>query len=236
VAIRQVLADLYALEDGRGARLLPAEDPALSAKVTDLFGPATPRSKLEQFYTLLFHIAQHAATPDDSLSLDLSTAQRLLLSSKVFTDPAFPRHITRIQLARRDRTRPRYRVVFDAPEVRLPLNRGLGFGVFREGMCQHAKALVFYGEFSFTLAAKPSGLEVRDFDKVDLWGSFGSRGLVHVDVNYVAIRSVAFLTGSAMGLVKAKVSRREFDVNRHSFLLALVSRFVTDESVQPLDW
>jgi hypothetical protein len=127
-------------------------------------------------------------------------------------------------------------VVFDAPEVRLPLNHGLGFGVVREGMCQHARELVFYGEFSFTLAMKESGLEVHDFDKVDLFGTFGSRGIVDVDVNYVSIRSVTFMRGSIMGLVKAKISRREFEVNDHSFLLSLLSRVVTDKSVQPIDW
>ena len=57
-----------------------------------------------------------------------------------------------------------------------------------------------------------------------------------VDINYVSIKSVDFLKGNAMGLVKAKVSRKEFDVNQHSFLLDLVTRFVTDKSVQPIDW
>jgi hypothetical protein len=44
------------------------------------------------------------------------------------------------------------------------------------------------------------------------------------------------MRGSAMGLVKAKISRREFEVNEHSFVLAMVARFVTDKSVQPMDW
>jgi hypothetical protein len=126
--------------------------------------------------------------------------------------------------------------MFDKPEVRLPLNRGSGFGVFREGMCQHAKELVFYGSFSFSLAMKNESLEVYDFDNLDLWGTFGSRGVVDVDVNYVSVKSVDFLKGNTMGLVKAKVSRKEFDVNQHSFLLDLVTRFVTDKSVQPIDW
>jgi hypothetical protein len=83
---------------------------------------------------------------------------------------------------------------------------------------------------------KNESLEVYDFDNVDLWGSFGSRGIVDVDVNYITIKSVDFLKGNAMGLVKAKLSRKEFEVNQHSFLLDLVTRFVTDKSVQPIDW
>jgi hypothetical protein len=39
-----------------------------------------------------------------------------------------------------------------------------------------------------------------------------------------------------MGLVRAKVSRKEFEVNQHFFLLELIARFVTDKSVQPIDW
>lgn len=236
VDMAQVLRDLYALEDSRDARLFPAENRALNAKMAKLFDLSTPKSKLEQFYTMLFHIAQHAAARGDRFAVDPSSVRTLLLSSKVFSYPEFPRRITGIELTRRDPARPRYRVTFDASEVRLPLNQGKGFGVVREGMCQHARELVFYGEFSFTLVMKDGGLEVQDFDKVDLFGNFGSRGVVDVDVNYVSIRSVAFMRGSALGLVKAKVSRREFEVNEHSFLLALVTRFVTDNSIQPIDW
>jgi hypothetical protein len=39
-----------------------------------------------------------------------------------------------------------------------------------------------------------------------------------------------------MALVKAKVSRREFEINEHTWLLALLTKFVTDKSLQPLDW
>ncbi len=108
--------------------------------------------------------------------------------------------------------------------------------MYRAGMCQHAKALVFYGSFSFSLTMVKENVEVYDFDNVDLWGSFGLRGLVNVDINYISIRSVEFLEGSTLGLVKAKVSRREFVANQHSFLLELITRFVTDTSVQPIDW
>jgi len=108
--------------------------------------------------------------------------------------------------------------------------------VVREGMCQHAKALVFYGGFSFCLAMQNGNLEVSDFENVDLWGAFGSRGFINLDINYVSVKSVEFLRGNAMGLVKAKISRKEFEVNRHFFLLELISKLVTDKSVQAIDW
>jgi hypothetical protein len=126
--------------------------------------------------------------------------------------------------------------LFEKPEVRLPLNHGWGFGIVREGMCQHAKALVFYGGFTFALQRNGESLDVFDFDGVDLYGHFGTRGLVDIDINYVSVKSVEFLKGTPLGLVRAKVSRREFEVNQHSFWLRVITRFVTDKSLQPIDW
>ena len=234
VDMAQVLRDAYALEDDQHEILFRGPNPALDQALTALFDLSTPKSKLEQFYTMLFHISRYTSHPGDGIALDVPKVVNLLLSTRVFSDPDFPRQIAQVQLDRKDRARPHYRVVFDKSEV--PLNQGLGFGVFREGMCQHAKELVFYGSFSFSLAMKNESLEVYDFDNLDLWGTFGSRGVVDVDVNYVSVKSVDFLKGNTMGLVKAKVSRKEFDVNQHSFLLDLVTRFVTDKSVQPIDW
>jgi len=232
----QVLRDVYALEDNHRETLLRWPNARLDGEMAALFDVSAAKSKLEQFYTMLYYISQDASVPGEEITFNLSTAQTLLLSSKVFSDPEFPRQITRIHLTRTDRARPRYRVEFEKPEVWLPLNRGLGFGVFREGMCQHAKALVFYGSFSFSLVMKDKRLEVYDFDNVDLWGTFGVRGIVDLDLNYVSVRSVDFLSGNAKGLVRAKVSRKEFEVNQHSFLLKLITLFVTDQSLQAIDW
>ncbi|HSB77373.1 MAG TPA: hypothetical protein VLM91_01195 [Candidatus Methylomirabilis sp.] len=236
VNMGQVMVDTYALEDDHQEKLFHRQNRTLDQEMAKLFDRSTPRSKLEQFYTMLFHISRNASHSGDEITFDVAKALNLLLSSKVFSDPNFPRQIVQIHLNRKDRAHPHYQVVFNNPEVRLPLNTGLGFGVFREGMCQHAKALVFYGSFSFSLAMKKTGLEVNDFDNVDLWGTFGSRGIVDVDVNLVSLKSVEFLKGNAMGLVKAQVSRKEFEANHHSFLLKLLTRLVTDKSIQPIDW
>ena len=236
VDVAQVLGDVYALQDDRYAKLFSGPNPTLDRALTALFDLSAPKSKLEQFYSLLFYIATHASHPGEEISFDLPRALTLLLSSKVFSDPEFPRQIARIHLTRKARGRPHYQVGFEKPEVWLPLNKGLGFGIVREGMCQHAKALVFYGSFAFSLGMKSQGLEVSNFDNVDLWGAFGSRGLVDIDVNYVSVKSVEFQNGSLMGLVKAKVSRKEFAINQHSFLLELVTKYLVDKSVQPIDW
>ena len=79
-------------------------------------------------------------------------------------------------------------------------------------------------------------LLVKKFDGVDLFGDFGNRGLINVDIQYVSLRSVEFFTGTMDGRVTAYVSREEFQKNNHSKLLELVTKFVPDRSVQPIDW
>jgi hypothetical protein len=39
-----------------------------------------------------------------------------------------------------------------------------------------------------------------------------------------------------MALVRAKVSRKEFEINEHTWLLALVTKFKTNKSLTTLDW
>lgn len=236
VDMAEVLQDVYALEDMHHIKLFSEPSLRLNQALAALFDLAVPRSKLDQFYSLLFYLDRYASHPGRRITFEISAARRLLLSSKVFSDPAFPSQMTQIELTRTDRSRPRYRVSFEKPEVRLPLNRGWGFGIVREGMCQHAKELVFYGGFAFSLRMNSESLEAFDFDGVDLYGNFGARGLVDIDIGYVSVMSVEFRKGTPLGLVRAKVSRKEFEVNQHSFWLRVITRFVTDKSLQPIDW
>jgi hypothetical protein len=185
---------------------------------------------------MLFYISRYASIEKDEFFLDRDSTIKLLISSEVFTNREFPRRISKVYLSRPNRERPFYKVFFDSDRVELNLNMGDGYGIAREGMRQEAKALVFYGSFSFRLRKKGENVEAFDFEDVDLYGSFGSRGFINVDINYVAVRSVEFHKGSEMALVRAKVSRREFEINEHTWLLALVTRFITDKSLQPLDW
>jgi hypothetical protein len=233
---KQVLEDVYALVDSEGVRLFREENREMDKELMELFDVSILRSKLEQFYTMLFYISKYASIEKDELVIDRDSTIRLLISSKVFSNPEFPKRISRVFLVRKNREKPFYKVSFDGNEVKLDLNKGDGYGISREGMRQQAKALVFYGFFSFRLREKGDNVEAFDFENVDLYGSFGSRGLINVDINYVAVKSVEFHKGSEMALVKAKVSRKEFEINEHTWLLELVTRFVTDKSLQPLDW
>jgi hypothetical protein len=234
--INQVLDDVYALVDTEKVKLFKEKNKEMDKELKELFDVSILRSKLEQFYTMLFYISKYASIDKDELFLDRDSTIKLLISSEVFTDREFPRRISKVYLTRYNRERPFYKVFFDSDRVELDLNRGDGYGIAREGMRQEAKSLIFYGSFSFRLRKKGENVKAFDFEDVDLYGSFGSRGFINVDINYVAVRSVEFHKGTEMALVRAKVSRREFEINEHTWLLALVTKFITDKSLQPLDW
>ncbi len=235
-SIKQVLDDVYALVDTEKVKLFKEKNSEMDKELKELFDVSILRSKLEQFYTMLFYISKYTSIEKDELFLDRDLTIKLLISSEVFSNREFPRRITKVHLSRHNQERPFYKVFFDSDRVELDLNWGDDFDIMREGMNQRAKALVFYGSFSFRLRKKGENVEAFDFEDVDLYGSFGSRGFINVDINYVALRSVEFHKGSEMALVKAKVSRREFEINEHTWLLALVTKFVTDKSLQALDW
>ncbi len=235
-SVEQVLIDVYALVDSENIQLFDQKNEEMDRELIALFDKSILRSKLEQFYTMLYYISKYATIGKDEFNIDRDLTIKLLISSRVFTDREFPQNISSIFLSREKREKPFFKVSFSSDRVELGLNHGDGYGISKVGMKQEAQALVFYGGFSFKLRKKGENVEAYDFDGVDLYGNFGSRGIVDVDINYVAVKSVEFHKASELALVKAKVSRREFEINEHTWLLGLVTRFVTDKSLQPLDW
>ena len=235
-SVDQVLNDVYALVDSENIKLFDQKNEEMDRNLIALFDTSILRSKLEQFYTMLYYISRYATIEKDKLNIDRDLTIKLLISSRVFTDKEFPKNISNVFLSRKNREKPLYKVSFSDDRVELGLNYGDGYGISKVGMKQEAQALVFYGGFSFKLRTRGENVEAYDFDGVDLYGHFGSRGFVDVDINYVAVKSVEFHKASEMALVKAKVSRKEFEINKHTWLLGLVTRFVTDKSLQPLDW
>ena len=234
--INQVIEDLYALVDSENLKLFKQKNEEMDKELIALFDVSILRSKLEQFYTMLYLISRYATIEKEEFNIDRDLTIKLLVSSEVFSDKEFPENISNVFLSRKNRKKPFYKVSFSSDRVELGLNYGEGYGISRVGMEQEAQALVFYGSFSFKLRKKGGNVEAYDFDGVDLYGNFGSRGFINVDINYVAVKSVEFHKASEMALVKAKVSRKEFEKNQHTWLLNLVTRFVTDKSLQPLDW
>ena len=235
-SVDQVLNDVYALVDSENKKLFDQKNEEMDRNLIALFDTSILRSKLEQFYTMLYYISKYATVEKEKLNIDRDLTIKLLISSRVFTDKEFPKNISNVFLSRKNREKPLYKVSFSDDRVELGLNYGDGYGISKVGMEQEAQALVFYGGFSFKLRTRGENVEAYDFDGVDLYGNFGSRGVIDVDINYVAVKSVEFHKASEMALVKAKVSRKEFEINKHTWLLGLVTRFVTDKSLQPLDW
>ena len=235
-SVDQVLNDVYALVDSENKKLFDQKNEEMDRNLIALFDTSILRSKLEQFYTMLYYISKYATVEKEKLNIDRDRTIKLLISSRVFTDKEFPKNISNVFLSRKNREKPLYKVSFSDDRVELGLNYGDGYGISKVGMKQEAQALVFYGGFSFKLRTRGENVEAYDFDGVDLYGNFGSRGVIDVDINYVAVKSVEFHKASEMALVKAKVSRKEFEINKHTWLLGLVTRFVTDKSLQPLDW
>ncbi|WP_133111641.1 hypothetical protein [Candidatus Scalindua japonica] len=235
-SVETVLNDVYALVDSEHVNLFDQRNEEMDSALMALFDMSILRSKLEQFYTMLYYISSYATIEKDEFTIDRDLTIKLLISSRVFTDKEFPQNISNVYLSRKNRKKPFYKVSFSSDRVELGLNFGDGYGISKVGMEQEAQALVFYGAFSFKLRKKGENVEAYDFDGVDLFGNFGARGIVNVDINYVAVKSVEFHKASEMALVKAKVSRKEFEINKHTWLLSLVTKFVTDKSLQPLDW
>jgi len=144
---------------GHGTRLLfRGPNPALDQALTALFDLSVPKSKLEQFYTMLLLYLTVYLAPGDGFALDVPKVVNLLLSTGVSSDPTFHGRSHRFNSDRKDRTRPHLRVVFDNPEVRLPLESGFRVGSFRmeSSTPRHWSST---GRFSFSLAMKNESLE-----------------------------------------------------------------------------
>ena len=236
--------DLAALEEA--LRSLTQADGTLAlhwtdALMTDLrrtFDTQQTKTKMEQFYRLLHLIQAGSRNGGRTLvGFDAVGARKILLTSGVFSDPSVPSRIQGISANLLGDDSARFEVTFGDKGTELPLNRGTGFFLFRNGKCQHARSIIFDRAFSFeTKINRKKNLVVSDFRGVDLFGNFGNRGVFDLDIQYVALRAVEFYAGTNLGRVTAYVSREEFARNKHNVLLELVTRFVPDNSVQPIDW
>lgn len=237
--IPELLKDLSELKDIQGRKVFASIKPEFVQHLKELFERDPAKiSKLEQFYGLLYWIGFYKDLPERRIDFDQTAVRKVLFSSETFSTPDVPSSLKAVTLFwSKAFSRATFLVEFDKEKLILPLNAGNGFATYREGLCQIAQALVFYGNFEFTVYPRGNGnFYVSDFKNVDLFGQFGARGIVNVDIQYVSVKSVEFLKGSPMGVVKAKVSRKEFEINKHSVLLRMVTNFVTDKSTQPIDW
>jgi hypothetical protein len=237
VDVQALLAAAKELRTTAGAPLLDLTDQA-QKEFRDAVDPAQVKNKMEQFFRLTFVAQAHAkAGLSKILDVDVPAIRKILILSGVFDDETVPNQITGVKIDRSWEKDPRYNVTFKGNSNVLHLNGGKGFHAWVSGRCQHNESLIFYRELGFSLRILPNGnLLARYFRGADLYGDFGVRGIVDVDLNYIALSSVEFFRGTKMGEVTARVSEEEFRKNEHNALLRLVTRFVKNTSVQPIDW
>ena len=212
----------------------------VKTKLADIFRRAPPRTKLDQFYRMLYLLAEsYPWTEHRDVTLEGLSTAAILQAAAVINQPDFLKRLDSFQLTFPQGRDPVYQVEYTGDETEFPLNGGKGFSLYRNGMCQTTRSLLFRRHFSFKMNVSPKShnLLVYDFKGVDLVGDFGTRvPLIKIDLNYVTLSSVEFIEGTNLGIVKAKVSRHEFEVNDHNWLLKTVTRYVGDTSTQPIDW
>jgi hypothetical protein len=235
-----VNAALSLKEDGKTAPLEFHAVPVFKDKIRALFQTTQPTSKLHQFFHALHLIGVHTKL-DRPIVFSLPTVRRALEAAKVFPNPKFFDYTTSVRMRPVHSNQYQQYAVdigYSMNPMNLPLNNGKGFGMYRDGKCQLAKSLTFYGSFSFRTRELDNGnLLVYDYKNVDLYGEFGAHTwLIDVDLNYVALEEIEFLKGTNKGRVKCYVSRKEFEINNHSTLLKIVTSIVPDNSVQVIDW
>lgn len=234
--LSQLLSSLEKLKNTRGRKVWQTTDVSRQA-LHEIFESVPTKTKLEQFYQLLFLLQQ--MVPEERLPATVHPPgiTAVLLAAKVFKTPAFPKSITEVKVEPSD-SGPVWKVEFSNSEVRFPLNDGNGFATWDQGMCQTAKELVFYPGFSFQIrkARVSKNLIVDDFDKVEIFGTFGSHGLFKIDLSYVDLQKVEFIRGTDKGKVTAKVAKREFRTNRHSAIFKFIGSLIPNTAKQRIDW
>lgn len=232
---------IVALENIRTSegKTIYKNSPENEAVLRKIFESTPAKTKLEQFFQLLFLLQNNINKQALPIVVQPPSITEVLLTAKVFTDPSFPKKITRVDLQVDDPQRnPYYTVEFSDPEVRFTVNQGKGFSSWDQGMCQTAKDLIFYNGFSFRIRNNRinKNLVIDDFNKVQIYGNFGSRKMFDIDLNYLDLEKVEFIDGTDQGKVKARVAKREFKENKHSAFFKFIGSLIPNTSQQRIDW
>lgn len=238
VDLPKLTTALEAIRTTDGKQLFK-NSPENQAQLKNIFESTPRKTKLEQFFQLLFLLQNNVSKQELPIVVEPPSITDVLLTAKVFTDPAFPKKITRVILQVDDPQRnPYYTVEFSDPEVHFAVNQGKGFSSWDQGMCQTAKELIFYNNFSFRIRNNRinKNIVIDDFNKVQIYGDFGSRKMFDIDLNYLDLEKVEFIDGTDQGKVKARVAKREFKENKHSTFFKFIGSLIPNTSQQRIDW
>jgi len=203
-------------------------------KIDWIFNGKPEKTKMEQFFQFLYFFQQQKET-ETPIVIGRPYITDILVSAKVFTRRTFPDRITSVKLVKEGGVL-RWQIFFDQDEARYPLNDGNGFESWEHNKCQHIQELVLHSGFSFKIKEFGGDLYIYDFEGTEVYGSFGARGVLNLDVNYVEFVKVQFLSGTKMAKIKSRVANREYEHNSHTFLFKLVGRLIPDTSKHRIDW
>ena len=235
VIIDDLVKDVRELKDSNENRILEIT-PEFKKNLYEIFNEKPFRTKMDQFYRMIYLIHTHALKNEGSIEISGVVVANVLLASAVFSDPSFPKHIDKVVLAKKKSTL-RTHVYFNLDNLKLPLNEGNGFYSFEDGKCQHLTHLHFTRKISFDMDIKKNNnLLVSHFQGVNLFGDFGTRGFVDIDLSYIKLEKVEFIDKTTEGYVTARIADREFKEKQHSWFLKLVNKFYSNTTRQPIDW
>jgi hypothetical protein len=238
VDTNKLLAEYADLKDEKG-KSIKYDLVNFKKGLDKLFVKGKVTSLMDKFFRMLY-IFQKNIKIKEKIYLKGADVLSILETSKVFDkrDMPFFGLIKRVEIKFKRKSDTQFKVYFKNPDNRLNLNKGDGFKSFVNGKCQHLKQLVLWGYFSFFLSMKRNGnLYVYHFRNADVYGDYGVRHkLMNLDLNYISLFSVEFIKNSAYGKVKAFVSKKEFEVNHHTWLLRLVTKIVPTTYKREIGW
>jgi len=194
-------------------------------------------SRLEQLYGLFWALGKELQSHDE-VEFDAETMKNLLRVSKVFPTPEFIDNLSSISTDYHPRkARSHWNVKFSVSELNLKLNDGKGYRAYQHGWCQRVDKVILYGGFEAAVWKTEKGnISVHFEEPVDFEGSFGSRGVIDVNVRYCSLFDIEFLHGSKIAQSTVRIAKREFLTTDHSWLLRLVSSLVSESTKQAIDW
>jgi len=231
---------LVTMKDTEGRILIPEISERLQLSLRKYFtGNSLNSSRLESFYALLYLVAREVNS-EEAISLDRLSAQNVLRASRVFPSSELIDSLQEVIFEWKPYSKfASWSIRLNKEFLKLPMNDGNGFRAFEHGFCQRVEALLLDGGFDFEVRENKTGnIHVKFKKPVDFYGEFGSRGIAHVEVNYVSLFEIEFLQGSKLGASITKIADREFERTdkQHSWFLKVIADLVSKRSTQTLDW
>lgn len=235
----EVLSAIKLMRNQTGELLFEELSPDFKKDIVEYFSKdENHTSRLEQFYALLFLIGKELSGRADDLILDVPSSQHVLRVSHVFPTSEFIDSLVEAKVDFHPRKkRSAWGIKLKQAEMIIPLNGGTGYLAYQHGLCQRVQNVLLYGGFEAEITRNSDrNIYVKFKEPIDFEGSFGSRGIVDIDLNFVSLFDIEFIHGTKIGVAKVRIADKEFERNDHSTLLRWAAAVLTQRATQPIDW